>query len=229
MEEEVEAPAVPRETGAEEEESQDEHFIKAILLLIDATNGFNLLGRLTMLWTVRHQTPKLSRFAFNCYRHEVRLVCRRRGKNALILRSKEGVTQGDPLAMTLYGIALMPLAEILREEFPTVLQPWYAEDAAMREPARDVAKALWRLRVLGPMFGYHPEPKKSWGICPLASEAEAKAAFAAEGLTIGWTRGHRYVGGFTGSLAMRDRWLEPKVEGWVKGVHALAMVAKRYP
>ena len=54
------------------------------------------------------------------------------GEDTLILLSKEGVTQEDPLAMALYGIVLLPLAEILRADNPTVLQPWYADDAAIQ-------------------------------------------------------------------------------------------------
>ena len=111
-----------------------------ILLLVDAANGFNQLSRLGMLWTVRHRCPKLSRFAFNCYRHNIRLLLRRPGGlEALILLSKEGVTQGDPLAMALYGVALLPLAELLREAQPAVMQPWYADDAAMMGFAERVA------------------------------------------------------------------------------------------
>ena len=34
--------------------------------------------------------------------------------------------------MVLYVIALLPLAEALRKEFHDVLQPWYADDAAMQ-------------------------------------------------------------------------------------------------
>ena len=93
-------------------------------LLVGAMNGFNMLSGLTMLWTVRHRCTKMSRFAFNCYRHEIRLICRCPGNTALVILSKEGVTQGDPLAMALYGIALLPLAERLRKDFPAVMQPW---------------------------------------------------------------------------------------------------------
>ncbi|KAL7549341.1 hypothetical protein ACHAWF_012611, partial [Thalassiosira exigua] len=201
-----------------------------VLFLVDATNGFNMLSRLGMLWTVRHRTPKLSTFAFNCYHHEVRLVCRRPGKPALILLSKEGVTQGDPFAMALYGITLCPLAEHLREGFPEVLQPWYADDAAMMAAAAEVACCMVELMRVGPMFGYHPEPDKSWVICPLGSEGAARAAFEAEGLgSVKYSRRWRYVGGFVGSKGMRDRWVEPKVEEWVKGIEALAKVAVRYP
>ena len=94
-----------------------------VLLLVDAANGFNNLSRYVMLWMVRHCCTKLSRFSFNYYRHENRLVYRRPGMEALTLLSKEGVTQGHPLAMALYGIALLPLANLLWDHCPTVLQP----------------------------------------------------------------------------------------------------------
>ena len=92
-----------------------------------------------MLWTVRHRCPRLATYAFNCYRHAKRLICRDAGGKPIIILSKEGVTKGDPLAMVLYGIALLPLAEILREAYPEVLQPWYADDAAMQGPPVQVA------------------------------------------------------------------------------------------
>ena len=169
------------------------------------------------------------RFVFNCYRHETRLVCRRPDQDALILLSREGVAQGDPLSMAVYGIGLLPLAEHLRRKFPRVLQPWYADDMAAMGVPDEVAGCVVELQRVGPMFGYHPEPEKSWGICPLADEAAGKAAFEAEGLAIKWCRGQRYVGGFVGSLAMRDRWLEPKVKRWVAAIEVISKVALRYP
>ena len=45
------------------------------------------------------------------------------------LHSKEGVTQGDPLAMIAYGIRVLPLIRVLRSDHPQVYQPWYADDA----------------------------------------------------------------------------------------------------
>ena len=211
------------------DDSEDETSKEEVLLLVDAANGFNNLSRYGMLWTVRHRCAKLSRFAFNCYRHEIRLVCRQSGMEALILLSKEGVTQGDPLAMALYGLSLLPLAEILRKEYPEVLQPWYADDAAMQGRALSVAKCFQILAEAGPHFGYFPEPEKSFAICPLATEAAAKAIFEAEGLPVNYCRGHRYVGGYVGSTAMQDRWVEPMVEKWVASIKALAKVASQFP
>jgi hypothetical protein len=152
------------------------------------------------------------------------------GQPAIILLSKEGVTQGDPLAMALYGIALLPLAEILRAEEPSVMQPWFADDSAMQGRAPPAARCFPNCCKVGPHFGYHPEPEKLHYICPLADEAAARAAFEAEGYTkVSFCRGHRYVGGFVGSKAMRDRWIEPKIEEWVHGVKELSKVAQRYP
>ena len=45
------------------------------------------------------------------------------------LHSKEGLTQGDPLAMIAYGIGVPPLIRDLRRDHPYVTQPWYADDA----------------------------------------------------------------------------------------------------
>ena len=98
---------------------------------IDARNGFNALFRYPMLWNVRHRWPKGSRFAFNCYRHSNIVIFRRgNGKKAHILLSEEGVSQGDPLAMVLYGVALLPLAEQLRRDVPEVTTPQFADDLA---------------------------------------------------------------------------------------------------
>ena len=45
------------------------------------------------------------------------------GNDPIVILSEEGVTQGDPLAIVIYGIMLLPLAEILREAYLNVLQP----------------------------------------------------------------------------------------------------------
>ena len=72
---------------------------------------FNELGRKTMLWTVRHLWAAGAKFSFNCYRHLAQLLVRRDHGAASVISSSEGVTQGDPLLMILYGLALIPLAK----------------------------------------------------------------------------------------------------------------------
>ena len=104
--------------------------------LADARNGFNKLKHLTMFWTINHCWSKGSHFSFNCYHHQSLLIIRNRGKPATILHSKEGITQGGPLAMLLYGTVLTPLIELLQKEYPDVLQMWYADDADFISPAK---------------------------------------------------------------------------------------------
>ncbi len=43
--------------------------------------------------------------------------------------SSEGTTQGDPLAMAMYALAVKLLIERLQLEAPNVKQVWYADDA----------------------------------------------------------------------------------------------------
>ena len=85
---------------------------------------------------------------------------------AVVLLSKECVCQGCPLAMlVLYGVALIPLTEMLKEAVPHSLhlQPWFADDSAVVGPVEKCVEVVqWPIRE-GPDFGYHPElGKKSW-------------------------------------------------------------------
>ena len=43
--------------------------------------------------------------------------------------SREGTTQGDPLAMAMYALFVTPFIHHLRSSDPTVSQVWYADDA----------------------------------------------------------------------------------------------------
>ena len=105
--------------------------------LFDARNALQELSRYLMLWNVAHLWNQGSCFAFNCYHHwGICLVRDAPGKPAMVIHSKEGITQGDCFAMSLYGTALMPLAERMRDVIPHALQPWYADDAAVAGEAR---------------------------------------------------------------------------------------------
>ena len=76
-------------------------------LLIDARNEEN---RKAMLWDVRHEWTSGAQFTFNCYHHWDTLVVRDIGDGSgHFLHSKEGVTQGEPLAVIEYGIGFLPL------------------------------------------------------------------------------------------------------------------------
>ncbi len=91
--------------------------------LFDARNDFNELNHYLMLWNVARLWNQGSRFAFNRYRHWVRCLVRTKpGTPPIVIHSQEGITQGDCLAMSLYGVALMPLASRMCETIPGALQ-----------------------------------------------------------------------------------------------------------
>ena len=77
------------------------------LLIVETNNAFNEVNRFRMLWAVRHLWPSGARFVFNCYRHWSSLVLRKGNGTAIFLHSNESVTQGGPLAITVYGIGIL--------------------------------------------------------------------------------------------------------------------------
>ena len=120
------------------------------LLQVDALSGFNELGQKDMLWTMRHRWANGALSSFNCHRHASLLVLQRQGGSCELLRSKEGVTQGDPLSMVPHGLALRPLLEQLGSAVPSAVQPWCAGNAAIEGPVWGIAKAMRLLQQQGP-------------------------------------------------------------------------------
>ena len=74
------------------------------MLLIDAQNAFNSLNRDLALKNIDMICPALSNSLKNSYKTPSNLFI-----NKKCIKSQEGTTQGDPLAMAMYGIALLPL------------------------------------------------------------------------------------------------------------------------
>ena len=102
-----------------------EHDNSDAVLLIDASNAFNSLNRAAALHNIRVLCPSIATYAINTDREPARLFI----VGGQELRSSEGTTQGDPLAMSLYAISLQPLITRLQVR-SAASQCWYADDAA---------------------------------------------------------------------------------------------------
>ena len=81
------------------------------ILLMDAKNAFNVLNRRTALENVKVLCPALLVVLRNSYCYPSHLCI---GK--LTILSQEGTTKRDPLAMAMYGIAILPLISRLRNK-----------------------------------------------------------------------------------------------------------------
>jgi hypothetical protein len=82
--------------------------------------------------------------------------------------------------------------------------------------------------VIGPSYGYYPEPdKKSILIMRPENKANAKIEFADLGFKV--TTGSRYLGGFIGEEDNQDEWLEELTEKWTSAIGELVLAAKLYP
>ena len=102
----------------------------------------------------------------------------------VILHSKEGVTQGDPLAMIAYGIGVLPLIRVLRSDHLQVYQPWYADDAGAGGTFRDIMAHFRDLQLKGPARGYFPEPTKGILVVSEQNVPRAKEYFRRMGVQV---------------------------------------------
>ena len=132
------------------------------VLLVHASNAFNSINRNVFLHNVTNICPAIAIYVKNCYSLHSRLFII--GGNEI--RSCEGTTQSDPIAMTLYAIAIIPMilmiVDITSKIDDSTKTAAYADDVTAAGKIIQL-KNWWRtLCMLGPKFGYYPEATKSW-------------------------------------------------------------------
>ena len=79
-------------------------------------NAFNSLNRSLALQNIELICPSIVTALRNSYDSPSNLYV-----NGKILLSQEGATQGDPLAMSMYGLALIPLMRMLEDRDHTAM------------------------------------------------------------------------------------------------------------
>ena len=88
---------------------------------INASNAFNTINRSMLLHNVKILCPEVSTYIRNYYATPARLFITGGGE----ISSNEGTTQGDPIAMGMYALGLMPLLTSI--ESPEILQVAFAQ------------------------------------------------------------------------------------------------------
>ena len=124
------------------------------VLLVDASNAFNSLNHNVALHNIQFECPAISTFLINTYREPSELFI-----DGEVIYSQEGTTQGDPLAMPMYAVATLPMINRLPK---STTQVWYADDASALGTITNLREWWDELARLGPSYGYHPNPSKTW-------------------------------------------------------------------
>ena len=191
------------------------------IILVDASTAFNSLNRQAALRNIHLICPALSKALINTYREDVQLFI-----DGEVLLSQEGTTQGDPLAMAMYAIAITPLIQRLGDR--TTTQVWYADDATAGGSLNHL-KAWWDcISAIGPDYGYYPNASKTWLIVKEASLEEATALFQGTGVSI-TVEGKRHLGAAIGTSSFVENYVRRKVSGWVREVERLSRIATTQP
>jgi hypothetical protein len=190
------------------------------MILVDASNAFNCLNRQVTLLNCGAVCPALSHILINTYRNNSRLFV-----DGQCILSKEGTTQGDPLAMAMYAIGTQPL---IRRLDGIAKQVWYADDSAACSSLERLRR-WWDLLVkIGPWYGYFPNGSKTHVLAKPHHVEAAKEIFKGTGIVIS-TEGERYLGGAVGSSSFVRQYVERKVECWVNEVEKLSKIAETQP
>ena len=187
------------------------------ILLVDAANAFNL-NRKAALHNMKFLS--LATILTNTYQSPTRMLVSGGGE----VLSSEGTTQGDPLGMGMYALAVIPLINKLQELHGNTRQVWFADDAICQR-----LRAWWdELVARGPSFGYYPKASKTFLVVKEEYAEEAERAFAYTSVSI-TTQGKRHLGAAVGSMTFRDEFVSGKVKSWCKEAELLSQVALSHP
>ena len=110
--------------------------------------------------------------------------------------SCEGTTQGDPVAMPLYALGVLPLIKGVATN--GTVQLWYADDSAAGGKVGGLRIWWDRLTMKGPSYGYFLNPKKSVLLVKPCFLDQAVNVFAVTGIDI-CTDGCQHLGAALGS------------------------------
>jgi hypothetical protein len=159
------------------------------VLLVDASNTFNTLNRKSAIHNIKKICPSVGTVLSNIYQSPIRMFIQGGGE----ILSQEGTTQGDPLGMAMYALALMPLIRHLHDNLPDVAQVWFADYSTASAKSK-LLRRWWDLLLeTGPKYGYHPNGKKAFLIVKPKHEEKAAKAFGGTNVNI-TTHGKRHLG-----------------------------------
>ncbi|KAG0719760.1 hypothetical protein GWK47_049860 [Chionoecetes opilio] len=199
------------------------------VLLVDAKNAFNSINRKTMLHNIKIKCPSLATYADNTYSEPSKLYVNRSGSNkARVLESREGTTQGDPVAMAMYALGMSVLQDVIAFEKTKVKQVAYADDLSGAGKLQDLSHWWGLIQANGPTIGYTPNAAKSFLIVKPEHYDGAVNIFSGSGVVV-TKEGQRHLGAVIGTEEYKKEYVGEKVSEWVHEVDVLSAMAKTEP
>ena len=199
------------------------------VLLVDAANAFNSVNCQVFLHKSCIICPPIATYVRNCYTLPSRLFI----IGGTEISSTEGTTQRDPIAMSIYATAIIPLVLMIMEIMSTSpgntsKMVAYAEDFTAGGTVKDL-KYWWEtLCELGPKFGYYPEASKTWLIVKNDFYDIANTTFKSTKINV-TSNGKRHLGAVIGSRSYKEDYMNEKINYWIKEVKLLSEIAKIEP
>ena len=190
------------------------------VLLVDASNAFNSLNRHAALLNMFQLCPPLATILTNTYRSPSHLFI-----DGTSLLSREGTTQGDPLAMPMYAINVVP---VIRQLMGMARQVWYADDAAAGGSLLQLKDWWSGLLSFSRHFGYHVNAAKTWLVVKEEYLASAQRVFDGSGIQI-TSAGRPYLGAAIGSQDYIRDYTRDHVSQWAHGLSQLSLIAATQP
>ena len=190
------------------------------VLLVDAFSAFNTINRQVALNNIKSICPPIHQILVNTYQAPIRCIIYGDGE----ISSSEGTTQGDPLAMAMYALAVKLLIGKLQYNAPAVKQVWYVGAGTC-----DDLRMFWNsVQIHCTGYGYHPNGAKTHLVVKAEHVEKARELFAGTGINV-TTEGKRHLGAAIGSRSYTVEYVADKVKKWSEEIRQLATIAKTQP
>ena len=198
------------------------------ILLVDASNAFDSINRNFFLSNVTIICPATAICVKNCCSLHSRLFVI--GGNEI--RSCEETTQGDPIAMAVYVIVIIPMIlmieDITSKIDDSTKTAAYADDVIAAGKTIQLKNWWKKLCMLGPKFGYYPEASKLWLIVKEKAKKRAFTGFKDTVIKI-TTEGQRHLGAVIAYSKYKRKYVRNKTNELINEIKVLSVIAKTEP
>ena len=143
-----------------------------------------------------------------------------------VILSRGGTTQGNPLAMAMYALAVVPLLRSIRTAGAALM--WFADDVSA-SGYLDSPRKWWDALIdKGPANEYFPNGQKTWLVVKQHCVDKAQTAFEGTGVNI-TSEGRCCLEAAVGTESFVQIFVQAKVTEWSAEIEHLAKIAKSHP